>query len=166
MNVDPSKAVGNGPVVGCTSTSSRPYLANGGCKERPISYLSNDVSFPPGGFSSLHLPVVVVFMLFYFFCSIRFLFLQIISAEAIRFDMIEYWNDFIWFISNTFCICCIQVTSHETSLTARCRRVYAHAHDYHINSISNNRCIFFNEFVPLLLSLLCFSLTYSSRVSF
>ncbi|KAL9262852.1 Serine/threonine protein phosphatase 2A 55 kDa regulatory subunit B beta isoform-like protein [Drosera capensis] len=30
------------------------------------------------------------------------------------------------------------VTSHETSLNARCRRVYAHAHDYHINSISNN----------------------------
>ncbi|KAL7162598.1 hypothetical protein ACSBR2_042982 [Camellia fascicularis] len=30
------------------------------------------------------------------------------------------------------------VTSHETSLMARCRRVYAHAHDYHINSISNN----------------------------
>ncbi|XP_050380927.1 serine/threonine protein phosphatase 2A 55 kDa regulatory subunit B beta isoform-like isoform X2 [Argentina anserina] len=31
-----------------------------------------------------------------------------------------------------------QVTSHETSLAARCRRVYAHAHDYHINSISKN----------------------------
>ncbi|KAI7735764.1 hypothetical protein M8C21_000526, partial [Ambrosia artemisiifolia] len=31
------------------------------------------------------------------------------------------------------------VTSTETSLVARCRRVYAHAHDYHINSISNNR---------------------------
>ncbi|KAL7162599.1 hypothetical protein ACSBR2_042982 [Camellia fascicularis] len=31
-----------------------------------------------------------------------------------------------------------KVTSHETSLMARCRRVYAHAHDYHINSISNN----------------------------
>ncbi|KAJ9549392.1 hypothetical protein OSB04_021935 [Centaurea solstitialis] len=30
------------------------------------------------------------------------------------------------------------VTSHETSLLARCRRTYAHAHDYHINSISNN----------------------------
>ncbi|KAL5728839.1 Serine/threonine protein phosphatase 2A 55 kDa regulatory subunit B beta isoform [Ranunculus cassubicifolius] len=30
------------------------------------------------------------------------------------------------------------VASHETSLTARCRRIYAHAHDYHINSISNN----------------------------
>ncbi|KAJ7963149.1 Serine/threonine-protein phosphatase 2A 55 kDa regulatory subunit B [Quillaja saponaria] len=32
----------------------------------------------------------------------------------------------------------VVVTSHETSLMARCRRVYAHAHDYHINSISNN----------------------------
>ncbi|XP_022723438.1 serine/threonine protein phosphatase 2A 55 kDa regulatory subunit B beta isoform-like isoform X7 [Durio zibethinus] len=31
-----------------------------------------------------------------------------------------------------------KVTSQETSLVARCRRVYAHAHDYHINSISNN----------------------------
>ncbi|KAK6124960.1 hypothetical protein DH2020_041305 [Rehmannia glutinosa] len=30
------------------------------------------------------------------------------------------------------------VTSSGTSLLARCRRVYAHAHDYHINSISNN----------------------------
>ncbi|THU45296.1 hypothetical protein C4D60_Mb02t16340 [Musa balbisiana] len=30
------------------------------------------------------------------------------------------------------------VTSQETSLIARCRRIYAHAHDYHINSISNN----------------------------
>ncbi|KAK9689983.1 hypothetical protein RND81_09G096100 [Saponaria officinalis] len=32
----------------------------------------------------------------------------------------------------------VVVTSNETSLLARCRRVYAHAHDYHINSISNN----------------------------
>ncbi|KAK4267340.1 hypothetical protein QN277_024132 [Acacia crassicarpa] len=32
----------------------------------------------------------------------------------------------------------VVVTSHETSLIARCRRVYAHAHDYHINSISSN----------------------------
>jgi serine/threonine-protein phosphatase 2A regulatory subunit B len=32
-----------------------------------------------------------------------------------------------------------QVTSQETSLAASCRRIYAHAHDYHINSISNNR---------------------------
>ncbi|KAF7830480.1 serine/threonine protein phosphatase 2A 55 kDa regulatory subunit B beta isoform-like isoform X1 [Senna tora] len=33
----------------------------------------------------------------------------------------------------------VVVTSHETSPVARCRRIYAHAHDYHINSISNNR---------------------------
>ncbi|XP_024315072.1 serine/threonine protein phosphatase 2A 55 kDa regulatory subunit B alpha isoform isoform X3 [Brachypodium distachyon] len=31
-----------------------------------------------------------------------------------------------------------KVTSQEISLAANCRRVYAHAHDYHINSISNN----------------------------
>ncbi|CAM8934260.1 unnamed protein product [Rhodiola kirilowii] len=30
------------------------------------------------------------------------------------------------------------VTFHESSPAARCRRVYAHAHDYHINSISTN----------------------------
>ncbi|KAG2266533.1 hypothetical protein Bca52824_073612 [Brassica carinata] len=32
----------------------------------------------------------------------------------------------------------VVVTSHESSLVARCRRVYSHAHNYHINSISNN----------------------------
>ncbi|KAK9141933.1 hypothetical protein Syun_011333 [Stephania yunnanensis] len=32
----------------------------------------------------------------------------------------------------------VVVTSHETNLVARCRRIYAHAHDYHINSISKN----------------------------
>eukprot|EP00252_Welwitschia_mirabilis_P012345 TRINITY_DN27365_c0_g1_i2.p1 TRINITY_DN27365_c0_g1~~TRINITY_DN27365_c0_g1_i2.p1 ORF type:complete len:371 (-),score=62.55 TRINITY_DN27365_c0_g1_i2:7-1044(-) len=31
-----------------------------------------------------------------------------------------------------------RVVSGETSLFARCRRIYAHAHDYHINSISTN----------------------------
>uniref|UniRef100_A0A7N0TM37 Serine/threonine-protein phosphatase 2A 55 kDa regulatory subunit B n=1 Tax=Kalanchoe fedtschenkoi TaxID=63787 RepID=A0A7N0TM37_KALFE len=30
------------------------------------------------------------------------------------------------------------ITSHDTSPLAKCRRIYAHAHDYHINSISNN----------------------------
>ncbi|CAL9773113.1 unnamed protein product [Musa acuminata subsp. burmannicoides] len=30
------------------------------------------------------------------------------------------------------------VTSQDTNPIARCRRIYAHAHDYHINSISNN----------------------------
>nr|KAJ0224293.1 hypothetical protein LSAT_V11C100018680 [Lactuca sativa] len=32
----------------------------------------------------------------------------------------------------------VQVTSHDSTLLGRCRRTYAHAHDYHINSISNN----------------------------
>ncbi|XP_013655546.1 serine/threonine protein phosphatase 2A 55 kDa regulatory subunit B alpha isoform isoform X1 [Brassica napus] len=32
----------------------------------------------------------------------------------------------------------VVVTSHESTPLARCRRVYSHAHDYHINSISNN----------------------------
>ncbi|XP_061339860.1 serine/threonine protein phosphatase 2A 55 kDa regulatory subunit B beta isoform-like isoform X2 [Gastrolobium bilobum] len=89
MNVDPSKAMGNGSIASSSNSSgSRPFLANGGSPDRSYSYLSNDFSFPPGGIPSLRLPSVV--------------------------------------------------TSHETSLLARCRRVYAHAHDYHINSISNN----------------------------
>ncbi|XP_021829629.1 serine/threonine protein phosphatase 2A 55 kDa regulatory subunit B beta isoform isoform X1 [Prunus avium] len=88
MNVDPSKAVGNGNLASSSNLgSSKMHLANGGCPDRSFSCLSNDISFPPGGIPSLRLP---------------------------------------------------QVTSHETSLVARCRRVYAHAHDYHINSISNN----------------------------
>ncbi|KAL0354581.1 UNVERIFIED_CONTAM: Serine/threonine protein phosphatase 2A regulatory subunit B beta isoform [Sesamum radiatum] len=83
MNVDPSKAAGNGSVASSSvSSSSKQGLANGG-----YNCLSSDLSFPPGGIPSLRLPVV---------------------------------------------------TSSETSLVARCRRVYAHAHDYHINSISNN----------------------------
>ncbi|KAF1865864.1 hypothetical protein Lal_00023539 [Lupinus albus] len=88
MNVDPSKAMGNGSIASSSSSSnSRPHIANGGSPDRSYNYPSNDFSFPPGGIPSLRLP---------------------------------------------------SVTSHETSLMARCRRVYAHAHDYHINSISNN----------------------------
>ncbi|XP_043713098.1 serine/threonine protein phosphatase 2A 55 kDa regulatory subunit B beta isoform-like isoform X2 [Telopea speciosissima] len=30
------------------------------------------------------------------------------------------------------------IVGRETNLVPRCRRIYAHAHDYHINSISNN----------------------------
>lgn len=88
MNVDSLQTAGNGSVASSSTASPRASLPNGGYSERPYSYLSNDASFPPGGFPSLRLPVVVA--------------------------------------------------SQETSLAARCRRVYAHAHDYHINSISNN----------------------------
>ncbi|KAJ6794663.1 serine/threonine protein phosphatase 2A 55 kDa regulatory subunit B beta isoform-like isoform X1 [Iris pallida] len=88
VNIDPSQGAGNGSIASPSISSPGAYLANGGCSEKPYSSLSNDLSFPPGGFPSLRLPVVVA--------------------------------------------------SQETSLLARCRRVYAHAHDYHINSISNN----------------------------
>ncbi|XP_059645577.1 serine/threonine protein phosphatase 2A 55 kDa regulatory subunit B beta isoform isoform X2 [Cornus florida] len=88
MNVDPSKAVGNGGVASSSvSSSPKQCVANGGYPDRSYNYLSNDFSFPAGGIPSLRLPMVL---------------------------------------------------SQETSLVARCRRVYAHAHDYHINSISNN----------------------------
>jgi hypothetical protein len=38
-----------------------------------------------------------------------------------------------------FHLLCMQVTGQDLNLVPRCRRVYSHAHDYHINSISNNR---------------------------
>ncbi|KAG4211676.1 hypothetical protein ERO13_A02G115900v2 [Gossypium hirsutum] len=89
MNLDPSKAVGNGSIASSSNSSSpKPCLANGSSLDGSYNNLSHDFSFPPGGLPSLHLPVVV--------------------------------------------------TSQETNLVARCRRVYGHAHDYHINSISNN----------------------------
>ncbi|THU48329.1 hypothetical protein C4D60_Mb09t25080 [Musa balbisiana] len=87
MNVDALQAVGNGSISSSSMTSPKGYLPNGGCSERLSGHLNYDLSFPPGGFPSLRLPVV---------------------------------------------------TSQETSLIARCRRIYSHAHDYHINSISNN----------------------------
>ncbi|KAJ6803056.1 serine/threonine protein phosphatase 2A 55 kDa regulatory subunit B beta isoform-like isoform X1 [Iris pallida] len=88
VNVDPSQGARNGSIASPSLSSPGAYFANGGCSEKPYNSLSNDLTFPPGGFPSLRLPVVVA--------------------------------------------------SQETSLIARCRRVYAHAHDYHINSISNN----------------------------
>ncbi|CAN4115404.1 unnamed protein product [Withania somnifera] len=88
LNIDPSKAPGNGSVASSSLCSSPiQCLANGGYGDKAYSSLSNDLSFPPEGIPSLRLPVV---------------------------------------------------TSNETSLLSRCRRAYAHAHDYHINSISNN----------------------------
>ncbi|XP_078428946.1 serine/threonine protein phosphatase 2A 55 kDa regulatory subunit B beta isoform-like isoform X2 [Wolffia australiana] len=89
MNLNVPRSVGNGSTASSStsSTSSGTHLLNGGHEERSVNYLSNHLSFPPGGFPSLRLPSAV---------------------------------------------------SYETSLMARCRRVYAHAHDYHINSISVN----------------------------
>lgn len=61
MNLDPTKAVGNGSLASSSNSSSpKPYLANGGSPDRSYDCPSNDFPFPPGGIPSLHLPVVVV----------------------------------------------------------------------------------------------------------
>lgn len=61
MNIDLSKSMGNGCIASSSnSSSSRPYLANGGSPDRSYNYISNDFSFPPGGIPSLRLPMVVV----------------------------------------------------------------------------------------------------------
>lgn len=70
--------------------------------------------------TSLRLPMVVV-------CSLSFFFLLLATVNCL----------FVYASTSTFPI---QITCQETNLLARCRRTYAHAHDYHINSISNNRC--------------------------
>ncbi|KAK9109009.1 hypothetical protein Sjap_017069 [Stephania japonica] len=46
--------------------------------------------------------------------------------------------DFIFPPGGFPCLHLPMIVSHDTNLVPRCRRVYAHAHDYHINSISNN----------------------------
>ena len=62
MNVDPLKPMGNGCIASSSNSSSTgPYLANGGFPDRSHNYISNDFSFPPGGIPSLRLPLVVVF---------------------------------------------------------------------------------------------------------
>ncbi|KAL6537494.1 Serine/threonine protein phosphatase 2A 55 kDa regulatory subunit B beta isoform [Orobanche minor] len=117
INVDPSKAVGYiGIASSSISSSPKPHLANGVCSVQPYTSLRNDLSFPPGGIPSLRLPVVVV-----------------LNSDTVL--QTEYM---ILLQFNIFGGRLLGVTSSETSLVARCRRVYAHAHDYHINSISNN----------------------------
>ncbi|CAK9174507.1 unnamed protein product [Ilex paraguariensis] len=58
MNVDTSKAVGNGTLASSSVTSSpKHYLANGGYPDKSYNGLSSDISIPPGGLRSLRLPV-------------------------------------------------------------------------------------------------------------
>lgn len=82
MNIDPSKAVGNGSVTSSSvSSSHKSYLANGGL-DRAYTSLSNDLSFPPGGVSSLRLPVVVVLNWSYII-SCRDMIVQIVMCMLI-----------------------------------------------------------------------------------
>jgi serine/threonine-protein phosphatase 2A regulatory subunit B len=47
-------------------------------------------------------------------------------------------NDFLSTLVENSSLRLPVVTTHDSRLVARCRRRYAHAHEYHINSISNN----------------------------
>lgn len=61
MNADSLKGAGNGSIASpSVSSGPKQCLANGGFPDRSNNTLSNDLSFPPGGISSLRLPVVVV----------------------------------------------------------------------------------------------------------
>lgn len=61
MNIDTSKAAGNGSVASSSLFSGpKQCLPNGGYADRSYNSLNNDLSFPPGGIPSLRLPVVVV----------------------------------------------------------------------------------------------------------
>ena len=76
MNVDPSKPVGNGSNASSSnSSSSGPYLANGGSPDR---YPSNDPSFPARGIQSLRLPVVCPHPHVFMFLQITFSFVLFI----------------------------------------------------------------------------------------
>ena len=71
LNMDLSRAMGNGPVVSSSiSASSKSCMANGGCDERSSGYSSIDTSLPSGGLSSLRLPMVVVLNLIFLFSGI------------------------------------------------------------------------------------------------
>ncbi|KAK3028919.1 hypothetical protein RJ639_039928 [Escallonia herrerae] len=91
MNVDPSKAVGNGSFSSSSvSSSPKSSLSNGGYSDRSCTLLNNDFSFPPGGISSLRLPVVVVLNLSCISsCSAMADGETFISADDLR---INLWN--------------------------------------------------------------------------
>lgn len=61
MNVDPSKAMGNG-CVASSSNSNNPkeYIANGGSLDNSCNHISDGFTFPSGGISSLRFPVVLI----------------------------------------------------------------------------------------------------------
>ncbi|KAL3618255.1 Serine/threonine protein phosphatase 2A 55 kDa regulatory subunit B beta isoform [Castilleja foliolosa] len=118
INVDPSKGAGNVGIASSSVSSPKPHLVNGDCSViQSYNSSSNDPSFPPRGIPSLRLPV---------------------TPEIVMWPLFMGRGDYNCLWSDCLCVQFIMVTCSESSLVARCRRVYAHAHDYHINSISNN----------------------------
>lgn len=57
MNLDSSQSVGSSTTAIASTSSSKAPLPNGGCSDK-FDCLNNDLSFPPGGYPSLRLPVV------------------------------------------------------------------------------------------------------------
>jgi serine/threonine-protein phosphatase 2A regulatory subunit B len=58
MTLDTS-TTGNGTISRASTSTSEPPLPNGGCSEKSGG-LNGDLLFPPGGYPSLRLPVVIV----------------------------------------------------------------------------------------------------------
>ena len=56
MNLDTSQSLGSSTAIASTSSSKAP-LPNGGCSDK-FNCLNTNLSFPPGGYPSLRLPVV------------------------------------------------------------------------------------------------------------
>lgn len=72
MNLSHLQGVGNTGLANASGSSpSRPTLPNGGSFENHDSIVSNDVSFPPGGFPSLRLPVVVALFFTHHFTVVQ-----------------------------------------------------------------------------------------------
>jgi hypothetical protein len=67
LNLDPTLRLGNGnltssnPVLGQRGFTPRLSMNGGAVPQPPL--IGNDFDFPPGGIPSLHLPLVVVFLL-------------------------------------------------------------------------------------------------------
>lgn len=57
MNLDSSQSLGGSTTAIASTSSSKAPLPNGGCSDK-FGCLNNDLSFPPGGYPSLRLPVV------------------------------------------------------------------------------------------------------------
>ena len=59
MTLDTSQTVGNGVTSRSSTSTSEPPLPNGRFSEKSDA-LNSDLLFPPGGYPSLRLPVVIV----------------------------------------------------------------------------------------------------------
>lgn len=57
MNLNTSQSVGSSTSASASTSSSKAPLPNGGCSDK-FNCLNTDLSFPPGGYPSLRLPVV------------------------------------------------------------------------------------------------------------